>query len=185
MWHWRAGGIGTVIRSDQTPEQFRVAIKGKEVHIKADRGGLFETHSGSRRVGVWTREVIGSPVPAAITIAAPAYALCPFGEPFEEEDIWTTPRFPPLPAPPGFGSIGPPMAEWVRCGTPCLLGSLGVLEGVGSRPSSYESFILPGNWQGFLSWNALLFQIRKYVVPVGKCKLQTICVSLLWGIHPR
>ena len=23
------------------------------------------------------------------------------------------------------------------------------------------------------------------VVPVGKCKLQTICVSLLWGIQPR
>ena len=43
-------------------------------------------------------------VPVAITIAAPAYALFPFDEPFEEEDMWTTPRFPSLP--PGFGSIG-------------------------------------------------------------------------------
>ena len=38
---------------------------------------------------------------------------------------------------------GLPMAELVGCGTPCLLGSLGVREVVGSRPgwgSSKESF---------------------------------------------
>ena len=29
------------------------------------------------------------------------------------------------------------------------------------------------------------YKILKYVVPVGKCKLQTICVFLLWGIQPR
>ena len=28
-------------------------------------------------------------------------------------------------------------------------------------------------------------KILKYVVPVGKCKLQTIYVALLWGIQPR
>ena len=37
----------------------------------------------------------------------------------------------------------------VGCGTPCLLGSLGVREVVGSRPdrgNSKEFFILPANW---------------------------------------
>ena len=33
--------------------------------------------------------------------------------------------------------------------------------------------------------NRYIVTVLKYVVPVGKCKLQTICVSLLWGIQPR
>ena len=40
-------------------------------------------------------------------------------------------------------SISLPMAERVGCGTPCLLGNLGVREVVGSRPgqgNSKESF---------------------------------------------
>ena len=54
------------------------------------------------------------------------------------------------------------MAERVGCGTPCLLWSLGVREVVGSRPgrgNSKESF--SSNQEGFLSWNAPLFQILK------------------------
>ena len=41
-------------------------------------------------------------------ITPPAYSLFPFADPFEDEDKWLTPRFPPLPVPPGFGHIGQP-----------------------------------------------------------------------------
>ena len=66
-----------------------------------------------------------------------------------------------------------------------LLWSLGVREVVDSRPArdnSKESFSSNQETGKVFS---LLFQILKYVVPVGKCKLQTICVSLLWGVQPR
>ena len=72
------------------------------------------------------------------------------------------------------------MAEQVGCGTPGLLRSLGVREVVGSRPgrgNSKESKLVR-----FSLLKCPIPNIKKnlkYVVPVGKCKLQTICVSLL------
>ena len=44
--------------------------------------------------------------PAAITIAPPAYMLFPFADPFDEKEVFSTLRFPPLPAPLGFAPIG-------------------------------------------------------------------------------
>ena len=49
-----------------------------------------------------------NPVPAAITVTLPAYVLFPFADPFDGEDMLSTLRFPPLPAPPGFAPIGQP-----------------------------------------------------------------------------
>ena len=92
---------------------------------------------------------------------------------------------------PGTTSPPPLMAEQVGCGTPCLLWSLGVQEVVGSRPgrgNSKESFSSNQETGKVFSPEMPFyskFKILKYVVPVGKCKLQTICVSLLWGIQPR
>ena len=84
------------------------------------------------------------------------------------------------------------MAEQVGCGTPCLLWSLGVREVVGSRPgrgNSKESFSSNQETGKVFSPEMPFYskfkKILKYVVPVGKFKLQTICVSLLWGIQPR
>ena len=79
-----------------------------------------------------------------------------------------------------------PMAEQVGCGTPCLLWSLGVREVVGSRPDGaiVRRVFHPTRKLVRFSLlkcpsipNSIFF--LKYVVPVGKCKLQTICVSLL------
>ena len=46
----------------------------------------------------------------AFTIATPAYALFPFADPFDEGVMWSTPRYPSLPAPPGFAQSGQPGA---------------------------------------------------------------------------
>ena len=78
-----------------------------------------------------------------------------------------------FPAPPPYG--------WTsRVWDSLLVRKSGCVEVVGSRPgrgNSKESFSSnQETGKVFLSWNALLFQILKYVVPVGKCKLQSICV---------
>ena len=46
--------------------------------------------------------------PAVITIAPPAYVLFPFSDPFDDEDVFSTPPFPTLPATPEFALIGQP-----------------------------------------------------------------------------
>ena len=84
------------------------------------------------------------------------------------------------------------MAKQVGCGTPCLLWSLGVREVVGSRPGRGNSKESSSSNQETgkvfspeMPFYSKFKKILKYVVPVGKCKLQTICVSLWWGIQPR
>ena len=85
------------------------------------------------------------------------------------------------------------MAERVGRGTPCLfIWSLGMREVVGSRPgrgNSKESFS-SNQETGKVFSPEMPFYSKfkknlKYAVLVGKCKSQTICVSLLWGIQPR
>ena len=46
--------------------------------------------------------------PAVFTIAAPAYVLFSFADPFAAEEEFFMPQFLPLPAPSGFAPIGPP-----------------------------------------------------------------------------
>ena len=46
--------------------------------------------------------------PAANTITPPAYVLFPFADQFDGEDMLSTPRFPPLPAPPDLAPIRQP-----------------------------------------------------------------------------
>ena len=45
---------------------------------------------------------------AAFTIMPPVYVLFPFADPFDYGEMWSTPRFPSLLAPPGFAPIGQP-----------------------------------------------------------------------------
>ena len=68
------------------------------------------------------------------------------------------------------------MVERVGCGTPCLLGRLGVREVVGSRPemgNSKESFSSNQETGKVFSHEMPFYskfkKILKYVVPVGKC----------------
>ena len=79
-----------------------------------------------------------------------------------------------------------PMAKRVGCGTPCLLGSMGVREVVGSRPAGAIVMRVFHPARKLVRVSLLKCpsipnskKNLKYVVPVGKCKLQTICVSLL------
>ena len=67
---------------------------------------------------------------------------------------------------------------------PGCAGGRGFAPDQGNSNKSFSSCQETG--KGFLFWNALIFQIlNSEVVPVGKCKLQIICVSLLWDIQPR
>ena len=47
-------------------------------------------------------------VPDVITIAPPTYELFPFADPFEDLELFVTPRFPYLPPPPGYAAIHRP-----------------------------------------------------------------------------
>ena len=76
------------------------------------------------------------------------------------------------------------MTERVGCGIPCLLWSPGVREVVGSHPGRVNSKCSFSSCKeiGKVFSSEMPFPTE---VLVGKCKLQAICVFLLWGIQPR
>ena len=77
------------------------------------------------------------------------------------------------------------MAKQVGCGTPCLLLSLGVRGSWVHTPAREIVRRVFHPARKLVRFSLLRCPNYNSKVSVGRCTLQTICISLLWGIHVK